>query len=56
MAMGEAAGIAAALALDGGTTVRDVEVGRIQQQMRAQGADPGDRPASNARVAESEAA
>ena len=56
MAMGEAAGIAAALALDGGTTVRDVEVGRIQQQMRAQGADPGDRPASNARIAEPEAA
>ena len=56
MAMGEAAGIAAALALDGGTTVREVEARRIQQQMRAQGADPGDRPAANARVAEPEAA
>ena len=56
MAMGEAAGVAAALALDGGTTVRDVEVGRVQRQMRAQGADPGDQPAANARVAEPEAA
>ena len=56
MAMGEAAGIAAALALDGGATVRNVEVRRIQQRMRAQGADPGDRPAANARVAEPEAA
>ena len=51
MAMGEAAGIAAALALDGGTTVRNVDAGRIQRQMRAQGADPGDRPAANARTA-----
>ena len=56
MAMGEAAGIAAALALDGGATVREVDVRRIQRQMHAQGADPGDRPASNARVAEPEAA
>ncbi|MCY4454487.1 MAG: FAD-dependent oxidoreductase [Immundisolibacterales bacterium] len=51
MAMGEAAGIAGALALDAGTAVRDVDVGRIQRQMRAQGADPGDRPAANARTA-----
>ena len=56
MAMGEAVGVAAALALDGGTTVRNVEAHRIQQQMRAQGADPGDQPAANARVAAPEAA
>ena len=56
MAMGEAAGIAAVLALDGGATVRNVDVGRIQRQMHAQGADPGDRPAVNARAAEPEAA
>ena len=56
MAMGEAVGVAAALALDGGTTVRNVEAYRIQQQMRAQGADPGDQPAANARVAAPEAA
>ena len=52
MAMGEAAGIAAAQALDGGILVRDVDVRGIQRQMRAQGADPGDRPASNAHVTE----
>ncbi len=48
MAMGEAAGLAAALALDAGTTVRAVDVGRLQAKLRAQGADPGDRPAANA--------
>ena len=52
MAMGEAAGIAAAQALDGGILVRDVDVRGIQRQMRAQGADPGDRPAGNAHVTE----
>ena len=52
MAMGEAAGIAAAQALNGGTTVREVDVRAIQRQMRAQGADPGDRPAANALVRE----
>ena len=52
MAMGEAAGIAAALALDGGLVVRDVDVRGIQERMRAQGADPGDRPAGNALVME----
>ncbi len=52
MAMGEAAGIAAAHALDGGILVRDVDVRGIQRQMRAQGADPGDRPAGNAHVTE----
>ena len=56
MAMGEATGVAAALALDGGITVRNVEVRRIQQRMHAQGADPGDRPAANARTAAPEAA
>jgi len=48
MAMGEAAGLAAALALETGTTVRAVDVGRLQAKLRAQGADPGDRPAPNA--------
>ena len=52
MAMGEATGIAAALALDTGTTVRNVDVRAIQRQMRAQGADPGDVPADNALVPE----
>ncbi len=48
MAMGEAAGIAAAQSLDADVLVRNADVGRIQRQMRAQGADPGDRPAANA--------
>ena len=52
MAMGEAVGIAATLALDGNLRVRDVDVGAIQKQMRAQGADPGDEPAWNAQVPE----
>ena len=52
MAMGEAAGIAAAQALDGGIRVRDVDVHTIQKQMRAQGADPGDQPAGNALITE----
>ena len=52
MAMGEATGIAAALALGAGVTVREVEVGAIQRRMRAQGADPGDRPAANALITE----
>ncbi len=41
MAMGEAAGIAAAMALSAGTTVRDVAVAELQRRLRAQGADPG---------------
>ena len=52
MAMGEAAGVAAALALNGGTTVRQVDATAIQRQVRAQGGDPGDRPASNASILE----
>lgn len=52
MAMGEAAGIAATVALNAQTTVRNADVEKIQKQMRAQGADPGDRPSQNATVAE----
>ncbi|WP_306117560.1 MULTISPECIES: FAD-dependent oxidoreductase [unclassified Roseitalea] len=48
MAQGEAVGIAAALALDAGTSVRQVDHTAIQRRMRAQGADPGDRPSANA--------
>lgn len=50
MAMGEAAGIAAAMAAQDGTLVRDVDVKAIQAQMRKQGADPGDIPSDNALV------
>jgi hypothetical protein len=42
MAMGEAAGVAAAIALEAGVTVRNVDVKQVQKKLRAQGADPGD--------------
>ena len=50
MAMGEAAGVAAALALDAGVTVDRVDIRKVQARLRAQGADPGDQPAANALV------
>lgn len=52
MAMGEAAGIAAVVALDAGTTVRKADIAQIQKRMRAQGADPGDVPSANASLLE----
>jgi hypothetical protein len=52
MAMGEAAGIAAALALEADTTVRRVDVAKLQAKVRAQGGDPGDQPVANALVLE----
>lgn len=52
MAMGQAAGIAAGLALDAGITVREVQAHQIQAGVREQGGDPGDRPAANATVLE----
>ncbi|KAA8880600.1 FAD-dependent oxidoreductase [Nocardia colli] len=48
MAQGQAAGIAAAVAVERSVTVREVPAVEIQRRMRAQGADPGDRPAPNA--------
>ena len=48
MVQGQAAGIAAALALSAGIRVRDVDPAAIQRAMRAQGADPGDVPSANA--------
>jgi hypothetical protein len=50
MAMGEAAGLAAAMALDAGVDVRDVDVKALQARLRAQGADPGDQSGPNADV------
>jgi len=52
MAMGEAAGIAAAMALSPGRTVRGIDVPELQRRLRAVGADPGDRPSADARVVE----
>lgn len=48
MAMGEAAGVAAAVALGQGVTVDKVDIAEVQRLLREQGADPGDRPAPNA--------
>jgi hypothetical protein len=52
MAMGEAVGIAAAMALDAGTLVRNVDVPTHQKKLRAHGADPGDVPSANATLRE----
>lgn len=48
MAMGEAAGVAASLAVTNDVSVREVDVPGLQAELRAQGADPGDRPSANA--------
>ena len=48
MAQGEAAGVAASIAINEDKALRDVDYRAIQKQMRAQGADPGDVPSANA--------
>ena len=50
MVQGEAAGVAAAIALNRNCTLREVDYREIQVQMRKQGADPGDVPSNNAGV------
>ena len=50
MAMGEAAGVAAALALESRVSLDKVDIRKLQARLRAQGADPGDRPAANATI------
>jgi FAD dependent oxidoreductase len=52
MAMGDAAGIAAAVAIDSGRRLADVDITVVQRRLRAGGADPGDQPAANALVEE----
>lgn len=54
MAMGEAAGLAAAMAADQGILARHVDVPALQRKLRAQGADPGDHPAANATIRNTE--
>jgi FAD dependent oxidoreductase len=51
MSMGEAAGVAASVALQSGTVVRHVDVAEVQRRLRAQGHDPGDVPSANASLA-----
>ena len=46
MAMGEAAGTAAAMALSGNVPVRSVDVRALQRRLRDRGADPGDVPSA----------
>ncbi|MBV6761623.1 FAD-dependent oxidoreductase [Rhodococcus opacus] len=48
MAMGQAVGVAAAIAVRDDVTVRDVAAVDIQAGMRSHGADPGDIPSANA--------
>ncbi len=48
MTMGEAAGLAASMALSAGIGVDRVDIKALQAKLRAQGADPGDVPAANA--------
>jgi hypothetical protein len=50
MAMGQATAVAAALAVQKGITVREVDAIDIQRGMREHNADPGDRPAANALI------
>jgi len=50
MAMGEAAGTAAALSLDANVSVRNVDIPKLQKTLRVQGADPGDQKGPNADV------
>jgi hypothetical protein len=42
--------VAAALALESGVRLRDVDVKLLQKKLRAQGADPGDHQGPNADV------
>lgn len=50
MAMGQSAGIAAAIAARRGIGLRAVPLADIRARVRAQGGDPGDRPSANARI------
>ena len=50
MAMGEATGVAATMALSAGVAPRAVDVAALQRRLREQGADPGDVPSANALV------
>jgi hypothetical protein len=54
MSMGQAAGVAAAIAIDRGIRLRDVAPREICAKVRAQGGDPGDRPSANARLSEAQ--
>jgi hypothetical protein len=52
MAMGQSAGVAAALAIAGNIPLKAVAPAAICARVRAQGGDPGDRPSANATLME----
>jgi hypothetical protein len=52
MAMGDAAGVAAALSIDTGVSVRHVDVAAVQRTLRKQGGDPGDQSGANPDIPE----
>ena len=55
MSMGQSAGVAAALAVKNGVSVKRVDPKAICAGVRAQGGDPGDIPSANAKILESAA-
>jgi len=55
MSMGQSAGVAAALAVQGNISVKRVEAAAIRARVRAQGGDPGDVPSANATTMENAA-
>ena len=48
MSMGQAAGAAAALSVEKGVAVRDVDLALVRDRLKEQGHDPGDVPSHNA--------
>jgi hypothetical protein len=48
IAMGEAVGVAAAMAIESSIDVDKIDIAGLRARLRAQGADPGDQPAANA--------
>jgi hypothetical protein len=52
MSMGQAAGVAAAIAAQSGTALRHIDPRAICLHVRAQGGDPGDVPSANAKILE----
>ncbi|MGH9293870.1 MAG: FAD-dependent oxidoreductase [Acidimicrobiales bacterium] len=48
MAMGEAAGVAAALSVETSTPLREIDVSLLQRRLRSAGHDPGNVPSANA--------
>jgi hypothetical protein len=55
MSMGQSAGVAAALAVQGNVSVKRVDAAAIRARVRAQGGDPGDVPSANATTMENAA-